>query len=567
MNPNQKKYLSKLKNYGLLDLFVISLIIFYSPNFPAQDPLDNIKIGIVFSEQTWNEVHSGENNFYLIRDWEIFFLDRKISYRVYTDSELDDYDFDDEDILILPGVEILSDEAVENIRDFEKSGKSIFILGNIGNYKTGARKRFENICNELTGITPIEITNPEYSATSITLKSNNPIINESVDQQLILSGNIKCYSANQSNENSNLGYYTNYPTTFNEFHPAVVCGTKNTSRFVWFGFQISQLSDELSKKSVAEKLILNVLIFLDNKTLVSLNNFPSSYNQEVVFINKLKDGKRFQNFIHGNSSLSNISFDNFILPESLDENKIDLKYLNAFGDIHLIYNKIDNLNKSALEIKGIYQKAANEIEKSTDQNSIGILDESPFKSDFKTDSTDFSEFNFRMYDRIILNTSSGNSIQYNKLLPKTSTYEDFKEFNSKNILSEKQVLVIPVIDEFNISNNLSKEEFKRLQINLIKNNCWFTTLNQMINWSELKSNISFYINTYKEEKKIEIVVKNNNYISVNNISFKLILPEEYSSASTSEIGTSIYFDYNERIYRLLIESIGTSQEKKIIISE
>ncbi len=567
MNPNQKKYLLKVNKFGQSVFIVISLIVLFSSILPAQNPLDNVKIGIVFSEQTWNEVHSGDNNFYFIRDWEIFFLDRKISYRVYTDDDLDDYNFDDEDILILPRVEILSDDAVENIKDFMGAGKSIFILGNIGNYKTGTSKRFESICNELTGISPIVIANPKFTTTSITLNSNNPIFNESVDKQLILSGKINCYSANQNNEFLNLGYYSNSDANNNRIQSSIVCGTKNTNRFAWFGFQISQIFDGLSKYSITEKLILNVLQFLGNKTLVSLNNFPSAYNKGVIFINKLKDGKKFQNFVQENNSLSNIPFNNFITPESLDENEIDLNYLKAFGDIHLIYNNINYLNRSALEINGIYQKAANEVENSTDQKSIGILDESPFNLDFKTISVDFTGFNFRMNNLAIVNNQNGNSILYKKFLFAKSSNEDYKELKSENILTDNQILIIPVVDEFNVSKNLNKDEFQSLQINLIKNNCWFTNLNQLINWNELKSNTSFYVNTYKDEKKIEVVVRNNNYVNVSDIGFKLILPEEYSSATTSEIGTRIYFDYNKRVYRLLIESVGANQEKRIVISE
>ena len=567
MNPDQKKYLLKVNKFGQSVFIVISLIVLFSSILPAQNLLDNVKIGIVFSEQAWNEVHSGDNNFYFIRDWEIFFLDRKISYRVYTDDELDDYDFDDEDILILPGVEILSDDAVENIKDYMSAGKSIFILGNIGNYKTGTRKRFENICNELTGITPIEINNQLRLATSITLKLNNPFINEFFDQQLVLSTNINCYAANQNNEFFNLGYYSNSESNNNKIQSSIVCGNKNTGRFAWLGFQISQISDGLSKYSMAEKLILNVLQFLGNNTLVSINNFPSSYNQAVVFINKLKDGKNFQNFVQGNNSLSNISFNNFITPENVDENKIDLNYLKAFGDIHLIYNKIDYLNKSAHEINGIYQNVENEIEKSTHQNSIGILNESPFNSDFQSDSVDFTGFNFRMNNLAIVNNQNGNSILYKKFLFAKSSNENYKEFKSENILTDNQILIIPVVDEFNMSKNLNKDEFQSLQINLIKNNCWFTNLNQLINCNELWNNISFYVNNYEDEKKIEVVVRNNNYVSVNDIGFKLILPKKYSSATTSEIGTRIYFDYNEHFYRLLIESIGANQQKRIVISE
>ena len=225
------------------------------------------------------------------------------------------------------------------------------------------------------------------------------------------------------------------------------------------------------------------------------------------------------------------------------------------------------MNKSAHEINGIYQNVENEIEKSTHQNSIGILNESPFNSDFQSDSVDFTGFNFRMNNLAIVNNQNGNSILYKKFLFAKSSNEDYKEFKSENILTDNQILIIPVVDEFNMSKNLNKDEFQSLQINLIKNNCWFTNLNQLINWNELWNNISFYVNNYEDEKKIEVVVRNNNYVSVNDIGFKLILPKKYSSATTSEIGTRIYFDYNEHFYRLLIESIGANQQKRIVISE
>ncbi|RKY90767.1 MAG: hypothetical protein DRQ13_12205, partial [Ignavibacteriae bacterium] len=87
----------------LIAIVSISLI---SSLYP-QD-LGNIKIGIVHSLLTKNLLYAEDQNFYPIQDWELFFLNRKISYEVFDDEGLDDYDFDEVDILILPSIEILS---------------------------------------------------------------------------------------------------------------------------------------------------------------------------------------------------------------------------------------------------------------------------------------------------------------------------------------------------------------------------------------------------------------------------------------------------------------------------
>ena len=567
MNQNQPKYLLTLDKCGQIYLIVISIIILFSTILPAQNPFDKIKIGIVFSEKTWSEVHPGDDNYYFINDWELFFMDRKIPYRVYTDDELDDYNFEDEDILILPGVEILSDDAVENIKDFVNAGKSIFIIGDLGTYKPGLRKRFDNVCYELTGITPIELFNSKQTTTTITLNPNNPFINEPINQNLILSGNLNNYCTNRESDFFTIGYYSDSNSTTYNLQSSIVCGSKKNSRFAWSGFQISQISGGLKKNSIAEKIILNILKFLGNKTLVSINNFPAEFNQAVVFINKLKDGKKFQNFVRGINSLNNITFDNFISPESLEKNKFDLNYLKAFGDIHLVYNNIDFLNMSVGEINNLYHNAGNDIEVSTGQNSIGILDESPFISNFESNPVEFKNFQFRMNDNIIKINSSSRIIPFRKISGLFTDDGTIKEDKFENILSDGQIFVIPVINEFNSSFNLTIDEFQSLQIKLTKNNCWLTTLNQLTNWSELKSNISFNVNSYEDKKTIEIVVRNNNYKSINDLSFNLILPEEYTNASTSEFGSSIYFDYSKHVYRLVIKDLEANQEKRIIISE
>jgi len=115
------------------------LIILFSPEYFTQD-LSEIKIGVVYSERTKSIIYPHDQKFYPIQDWELFFLSRKISYTVIKDEGLDDNDFEELDVLILPSVEILSKKASENLKEFLANGKGLFILGNFGTHDKEGEK-------------------------------------------------------------------------------------------------------------------------------------------------------------------------------------------------------------------------------------------------------------------------------------------------------------------------------------------------------------------------------------------------------------------------------------------
>ncbi|HEY6626770.1 MAG TPA: hypothetical protein VIZ21_07435, partial [Ignavibacteriaceae bacterium] len=81
---------------------ILFLFIFVSPVVITAQIPSNIKITIVNSELTKKLFYQQNNFFNPIYDWEIFFLNHKISYEVIDDTGLDDFDFRDTDVLILP---------------------------------------------------------------------------------------------------------------------------------------------------------------------------------------------------------------------------------------------------------------------------------------------------------------------------------------------------------------------------------------------------------------------------------------------------------------------------------
>ncbi|MGD8306352.1 MAG: hypothetical protein PVF17_06835, partial [Ignavibacteria bacterium] len=130
---------------ALLILSALISALCYSQN------ISDIRIGIVHSESTKDLIYPNDNNFYPVRDWEIFFLDRKTGYQIITDDDLEDNDLDNVDVLILPSVEVLSSAASVNLKRFLNSGKGLLVFGKLGEYDTDGRRRKEGFLSNAGG--------------------------------------------------------------------------------------------------------------------------------------------------------------------------------------------------------------------------------------------------------------------------------------------------------------------------------------------------------------------------------------------------------------------------------
>jgi hypothetical protein len=552
---NPLKYLSHSNKSQIIIYGIALLILTFNSTLYAQIDFDQAKIGIAFSENTWKEIHSSDQNYYFIQAWELFLLDRKIAYSVFTDDELDNFDFEDMDILILPGVEYLSDDAVTNLKEFINSGKSVFIFGNIGTYKTTARKRLNNVCEDLIGLDPIELTSSTLSNPSIEIFSNNPFTYGFDSQDYNLPSGQEVFYIQKNSETTSLGNYGNEYSN-GQLTSAISYGTVGSSRFVWMGFQISQIEDKIKPNSNFESLILNSLNFLCNKPLASINNFPASYQHAFIFINEVKDANRVIKKIKEYELSNNVMFDNFFTPEALEFNSIS--DLSDLGNMNLVYNPLDYLNNSNEEIDKIFQTAKTKIEKSNNKYDFGVYDVSPFESYLSTDPVKFDGYSFRIYDNSkIISANRVKLFSFKKL---DNTPDAFAK-----IFSDEPVLVYSLINDFDQSSELADDQLKKLQIYLMQNNYWVTTFEELLDWYNSKNNIS--VTHEYSENNVELRIKNNNPTSTNSLSLNLILPAGFIAPTVSDPGAKILYDYETHQYWLEIEEIHAYQEIQIDISE
>jgi hypothetical protein len=233
---------NKIYRSNLSYLTILLSIILISSLYP-QD-LDNIKIGLVYSSLTKNLLHDEDKNFYPIQAWELFFLNHKISYEVFEDEGLDDYDFDEVDVLILPSIEVLSDEGFENLQDFLEKGKGLFILGKLGVKDDVGNNRRDDLLQSLSGIQVSEFLDRTTIAKKHILYANNFLTyNLQINTSVIVMNNFPLlYTENASRKIMNLGEYTNSYKDQIISKSGIVKIENEKGRMLWFGFQLSQIS-------------------------------------------------------------------------------------------------------------------------------------------------------------------------------------------------------------------------------------------------------------------------------------------------------------------------------------
>ena len=237
-----------LHTFPIIFLILVSAIC-------AQD-LRNVKIGIVHSAKTKQLIYPQNKDFYPIQGWELFFLNRKISYTVINDEQLDDYEFDFLDVLILPSVEVLSDDAKESLQNFLNEGKGLLIFGKIGFYDKDGKKTFSNYLSELGGFSVNELNTKGKIGERHTIQYSSVLgRNIAVDKDLLILNQFPPLAAEVIGKDIiQLGKYVLDSDNENQtITSGIVLSEQNTGRIVWFGFQLSQIIGNKSQENTVEK--------------------------------------------------------------------------------------------------------------------------------------------------------------------------------------------------------------------------------------------------------------------------------------------------------------------------
>ena len=401
---------SKVKIFFLFTIFLPSVII-------AQN-WSNYKITIVNSELSKQLLHQQNALYNPIYDWEIFFLNHKISYEVIDDIGLDDFDFRDTDVLILPSVEVLSVDAKENLKEFLDLGGGVLILGKLGEFDEVGRRVKTDILSEISGIKANVMQNQSNTAYKLKINKSNILVKSSSSPNLLILNQFPIYYDEALLESSSVLASVN--ETKNEsasstVYPCITSVEKGNGRIIWFGFQLSQISANANETIPLSELIFNSINWLAKKPEVWINRFPDKYNSLSIFTFIVDDTKIFNEQILPILKARQITSVFLIKPTEIINSYENLSELCAIGEIVIHYDNMDMLTKSRNEIEELLIKSIHILKENTQQKSIGVFINNvndPGEYSFLFEETSFDFFideNFRIY------LNEVNSQAYRKL--------------------------------------------------------------------------------------------------------------------------------------------------------
>ncbi len=560
---------------ALLILFALLSALCYS-----QD-LSDIRIGIVHSELTKELVYPDDKNFYPVRDWEIFFLDRKTGYQIITDDDLEDNDLDNVNVLILPSVEVLSSSASVNLKRFLNSGKGLLVCGKLGEYDTDGRRRKEGFLSNAGGFNyeDLETGNNISQVHSLNISS---VLCKGLkyDDDLLILNNYKPLVVKTISEkiNSVGEFILKQKSSDKENNPGIIY-SEDKGKIVWCGFQLSQVGSEISRGSTFERLLFNSIEWLSQKPVVMLKTWPGHFEFPVLITNTIIDTKIITRDALKQYKTAGIKENFFIELDALaNSDEQFLMELDTLGEVNLLL-KINPGNNASINSK--LSQAYDKIYRFSDQNYFGIKLNNIYSGNLPDDvlSTDFKFFETADNKILLSSRSHSKDIATFQLPIKTIQRSVFGErvesvieslsLLKEDLIREKKLLVLNLLNQIKTGRDLGVlNQLSALKDFFLGNNSWITTYSELIEWLLNREKIIITTGLLKEENNFEIKVENRNQDEIRDIVLLLFPPA--GKYNPKPLQSEIKIDY-KRIagaYYITIPSItaGTQQVIKINFS-
>jgi len=574
MSARIKNKIGKLNLPYLIAVVSISLI---SSLYP-QD-LDNIKIGLVHSSLTKNLLHAEDKNFYPIQDWELFFLNQKISYEVFDDEGVDDYDFDEVDILILPSIEILSDDGFENLQDFLEEGKGLFILGKLGVQNFDGETRLKDLLQSLGGFQVNEFLDRNTIAKKHALYANNFLShNVQSNSSLIVMNNFPLlYTENASSKIMKLGEYISEDNSEDHLidKSGIVKFENEKGRILWFGFQLSQIS--VDDNEALQKLIFNSIEWLAGKPMAWINQWYLDFSSATVFTSILGNPKEFTFEMTAPFAIQSIVVKNnfFLKPDVIKSFPDEIERLASWGDIHVLYDEYEYLDLSEDEKTTMIENAIQTLRNKTKQSFYGIKYKNSNEQKDIINKSINKHFDFVTYeDNSIITFEKKRGLLTNnaKMIFPPSNYSLKKNYIYRNNeLTEYKnqfdnvhkcggIIPVTYIDQFsNFNSSMESETFKKILSHSMKNSSWVAPYSGIVEWLIKKENISVKLEEIGEKPVLRLVIENRNRDRVENVGIRLTLSPEYRNPATVNNNFNLRYDALRRSYYLLVPFLLANQ--------
>jgi hypothetical protein len=534
------------KHFNIFSLLIVICGILISHN----TVIAQTKIAILYSEL--NEKINYSNSISVIdaiTAWEIFLMQDKIPYTVIYDDDLESGLDDDFDKLILPSVNFISNEQMEELQKFLAVGKSIICSGSKLLFQESNFDEYRNL-ETLFGLVRIKPFNMENLGFSHSLTPNH--LNQfSTYDDLILqitNKNQVLFCDDADNRQVPCGYILS-ETDFNSDKSSILSGTVGSGRFLWTGFDLGDVIGGYSDLNAFKKLISNAIRWMDNQPDVYIASFYKGLSAPVIVTLQYNNALELE--------LIDVLQKNNIRPNLIvtPDQKVSKEILDKFSNDEIILEVSESTIFSSNSVKELI----NNFNRDNEISITSILIEKQF-----LENVDIS---------MIVNAGI-NKILSKELAPGLPKFLNKELLLIPYAISENIPISNSVVNFLNynpkINCDIKTEDELLGKINQIKSEQYnFTSPTELGKWWNLRERITCEIK-YISENEIEIWITNKNTISISDLSIFYNSVEKIDKSSlTISLNNSLleyYFDNSSGGIVIKLENIKPNSSNKIKIN-
>lgn len=532
-----------------LKIFLI-VIVFTGFSFPQELFYNQPRIAILYSglSEKYDYINSTKV-VDVITSWELFLMQYDIPYKVIYDEDIESGISDDFDVLILPSVNFISDSQMKKLQKYLADGKSIINAGSKLLFENSSHNNFQNLKTlfKLIDIESVSSESISFIHSIIPNQLNHFSLN---DNSVLQISTINQVLQSDNFENKSYQYGFNFSENkLSTPKSSILFGTVGTGKYLWIGFDITDLVGGKVNLSAFKNLITNSINWMDDKPDVYIDNFADSISAPIItsiqYNNALKPD--LIDDLHNNNikPVLFVSDDQIISKEVLqkfDSNEIVLD-LSAMSNLTQ-----DDLNEALIKFNVNYKINLTSI--FVDKQFLNVVD--------------LDSINQNGIDKVLY---SNQTFGLPKLIGKNILTIPFTKNNSIRY-SQSSLNFLYYNPKFNCKTDLDYELIE--EINQLKTDKYnFASLNSVQKWWNIRDKISSQI-SFISENEIEILITNKNSVEVNDLKVYLTINNKIDKKSMiiTFSTTSLDYDFDDitDIVEIKLDSIHPNSVNKIKLS-
>ncbi|MEM7348721.1 MAG: polysaccharide deacetylase family protein, partial [Chloroflexota bacterium] len=249
------------------------------------------QIGLFYSERTLALNKALEPSIQeAVQLWELFLVGMELPYRVMEDTSLSRPIDDNIRLLIMPGVEVLSDEQKGFVKDYLKRGGGLIASGRMGFFDERGVLQNDRFFKEVFGAEP-SIDLPDSLNGLLQSLQGGHMPTNGIPPGFLLNITRPAFGMAvlplQSQSMGSLMAYQQMGERFVEealkASTLLLKGEYEAGRFVWLGFNPQDVSLDPAHQAVYQGLMLNAMAYVSRTPMISVRRWPHGFTSASGF--------------------------------------------------------------------------------------------------------------------------------------------------------------------------------------------------------------------------------------------------------------------------------------------